>query len=521
MSSTRHASPDADLRQERWCSAPEFNQALNAIAVAKRAQLVREPELRALLWFLQWRSLEPDGIRRVADDLLAFYPERIGTPTMREIGCEPERIYSAAEVGRIRWELPARGESFRLRNEEGSCFEEMLHTRPPSWRGDLPNSYPADDFLKMIGREKSDLTDHLRRVCLDPGISLTDSAKTYSSGGAGGGLPTTLDLWWFHDLAGALLEYRQNCAQQAAAKLADTEISTLISATLDFSMRAGRMVLIEGNPGLGKSATTKTWCEMQGGLARWVAVPPGNDDRSFFAAIAEALGVASGMGRTGQEIKTRVEEALHVSGLMIVFDEASRLWPQFVRPKGQPSRMLWLMQMYERGTRFALGGFLFSKWRQLYAEKTDWPDEQFERRLNRTVQLPAMHCESDLHKIAAAIFPEGSSAARKLLVALPRLNPKKGASAMIEVVATARDIAAQEGLAEITFEVLSRAIRTNHPEMIPAADAGGDVEHTRKAALSPAARVPGVRRIKAAHGDFQGLARGTGAELILGEGALP
>jgi hypothetical protein len=392
MSSTRYAKAGDELNQERWCSSPEFNQALNAIAVAKRAQLVSEPELRDLLWFLQWRSLEPNGLRRVADDLLAFYPERIGTPTMRRIGCEPERIYSAAEVMSIRLELPKWGNEFLLRDESDSSFGALIGERTVCPRETFPDSYPAAAFLKKITPEKADLAYHLRRICVDPEVNMTARASTYIHTY----FSKTLDVWWFHDLAGALLDYRKLCAEQAAAKLVDTDVSTLILETLGFAKRSGRMVLIEGNPGLGKSVTSKTWCEMQSGMVRWVEVPPGNDDRSFYAAIAESLGVANGLSRTGQEIKSRVEEALRASGLMLVLDEASRLWPQYSRPKGQPYRMLWLMKMYESGTRFALSGFLFSKWRQLYVEKTDWPDEQFDRRLNRVAPLPLMHSESDL-----------------------------------------------------------------------------------------------------------------------------
>jgi len=118
MSSTRRAAEDSELNQERWCSSPEFNHALNAIAVAKRVQLVREPELRALLWFLQWRSLRPNGLQQVADDILARYADRIGTPAMRALGCEPGRVYSGDEVRKIRDESPRWRSRFPLKGEE-------------------------------------------------------------------------------------------------------------------------------------------------------------------------------------------------------------------------------------------------------------------------------------------------------------------------------------------------------------------------------------------------------------------
>ena len=58
MSRTRHADEEAELSQKRFYSVPEFNHALLATAVAKRAQLVADPELRDLLWFLHARCHE-------------------------------------------------------------------------------------------------------------------------------------------------------------------------------------------------------------------------------------------------------------------------------------------------------------------------------------------------------------------------------------------------------------------------------------------------------------------------------
>lgn len=204
---------------------------------------------------------------------------------------------------------------------------------------------------------------------------------------------------------------------------------------------------------------------MQGGLARYLETPAGNDDRSFYARIADALGVANGTSYNGQQIKLRIERALKISGLMLVFDESSRLWPQFVRPKGLPSRMLWVMSMFDAGTPVALTGFQFAVWRKVYLEKTAWPDEQFERRLNRAVTLPPAHSEADLFKIASRILPNGDPKVHVALVGVARLLPKKGASAMVELIATAKDICEQEGLEEVTFGILARAIRANHPEM--------------------------------------------------------
>jgi len=467
MSSTRHAAEDSELNQERWCSSPEFNHALNAIAVAKRAQLVREPELRALLWFLQWRSLRPNGLKQVAADILTQFPERIGTPAMRRIGCEPGRIYTAAQVREIREESPLWRLSFRLKGENywGECLTDLLDESPSRERQqpsiDYPTSYPAADFLARI--PVGGLVEHLQRICLDPELSLTGApASSYCAE------QRTACVWWFDDLVGALLEYRARSIAAAQAALAATEVSARIREHLGFCARGPkRMVLIEGNPGLGKSVTASNFSEASGGMARYFSMPKQNDDRSFYAALAAAIGVTKGLSFNGQQMKLRVEEALRASGLMLCCDEAQYAWPQYMRPRGTPARMLWFMSMFDEGTSIALIGFKFAEWRKLYLEKTNWPDEQLERRLNRTIFLPPVHCETDLFEIANAALPNGCRASHLSLVSIARINPKKGASAMVEAVATARDLAEQEGLSEITFAVLERAIQINHPEMVP------------------------------------------------------
>jgi hypothetical protein len=436
MSSTRRANPDAELNQERWCSSPEFNNSLNLLAVAKRAQLLRDLQHEELVYFIQWRSLRPNGLESIAAELLAMFPERIGTPTMRRLGCTSKTTISGAEAEQIAEEMPCvtwgeRWESSRMRD--------------------------ASQFIDRVDVEKLKLVEHLKLICLSPEVSFTVPASKY--------LPeTTAQVWWFDDLVGALIEYRERACEAAVQKLAKTSVSTRIVEAMDFCLRQRRMIVIEGNPGLGKSVTINAWCEMHGGMARVFMVPEADDRRSFFASIAAALGVANSSSYTGQEIQLRVEAALTASGVMLVADESARLWPQYSRPKSQPYRMLWVMKRFDEGTSFVLTGFQFSKWRKLYTEKTQWPDEQFERRLNRSVPLPEFHSEPDLFSIATTILPNGGEPSHLLLVGVARLFPRKGASAMVELVTTARDLCEQSGAPEITSTVLKQAMELNHPE---------------------------------------------------------
>ena len=245
--------------------------------------------------------------------------------------------------------------------------------------------------------------------------------------------------------------------------------------TLDFCYRQRRMVLIEGAAGIGKSVTVKAWCNRYPGLVRHVELPSSNDDRSFYAAIAEAVGVARGSAYNGQQIKLKVEEALRSSGLFLVLDEAQFAWPQkYNRPQGVPVRMQWIKTAFDAGTPIALVALPeFSDWQALYVKKTLWRDNQLIRRLNRTIRLPASHSKADLIKIAKAIHPGGDEASWKLLAGCALALPKKQASAISETFISARDIAQQDGRDQVTYEDIEAAIRFDFQpvETAPAAAA--------------------------------------------------
>jgi len=82
MSSTRR-STNGVFHQESFCSAPEFEgNAINGNAAAKRIAILNERSIREVLWFIRWRSLTPNGLQQMCDELLSAFPERIGTPTL-------------------------------------------------------------------------------------------------------------------------------------------------------------------------------------------------------------------------------------------------------------------------------------------------------------------------------------------------------------------------------------------------------------------------------------------------------
>ncbi len=452
MSSTRRSEGD-ELNQERWCSSSEFTEGtINALAAAKRIALINDPDLRELLWFIQHRSLRSGGIKELANDLVNRFPDHIGAPLLRRLRSEPDRLLTPAEVTTLSKELPDRLNHLTL------DIEDILDSR--TQKISHPKRFSSRAFTSVLDDQIASLPKYLVRLCLDPEWKI--SLET--------------GPWWYRDLFGAIRTIREALIKEAKSRLADTAISRKMHETLEFCYRRRRMVFIEGAAGIGRSATLQAWCDEHAGMVRYVAVPSSNDDRGFYAKIAEALGVARGTSYNGQQIKLRVEETLRISGLVIALDESQYLWPQYIRPRGIPSRLLWIKTAFDAGTPFAIVAHSdFSKWQELYVLRTMWTDEQWERRINRKVYLPSQHSPADMILIAKVKLPHGDEKSWKLLAGYALAAEKKQASGITELLESARDRAALDRREKVTFEDIAAAIEADHlpmeaPSEPPASD---------------------------------------------------
>lgn len=434
MSSTRRSS-SGEFHQERFCSAPEFEgDTINGLAAAKRIAIVKDRSTREILWWLQWLSLTPGALQSLCEDLIATFPERIGTPTLRRLQkCGQDRPLSALEIAALK--------------------QESWHYFPASMSDFLPEREPERELevywlstlTDQIAEDLRDLRDRLVRCCLDPQADIS----------AG--------VWYFEDLLGALEILRERFILAARARLADTAVTRTINETLDFWYARRRMILIEGVAGIGRSETAKAFRDTHAGMVRYVELPSSSDDRSFFAHIAKALGIARGASFKAQQMKVRIEEMLGTSELMVVFDEAQYLWTQAMRPRKTPDRLLWVKTTFDAGTPIALIAHTdFSKWQAHYVARTLWTDEQFERRLNRRVNLPAEHSREDMLKIARAHFPAGEARTWKLLAAYALGTEKKQASGIVEALESARYRAELAGRAEPIFADVEAALINEH-----------------------------------------------------------
>ena len=484
MSTTRHAEPDAPLSQERYMSSPEYSElrGLAGGAVAAKAALQTEPREKALLFFLQALSLREGGLRKVAADFPAMFPERIGTPSMHKFGIKPGTTYNAAQVRVVREEV----ESRRWRTEEQRLEEIAAHAlasigdhRPKEYGGPfplkgeykreseevsyrdfldrtyteakaekvkenqdhaaraekLPDSYPAAVFVDYCKEcVEGELERFITELCIDP------SSRSISGTGP----------WHFRDAAGALHEFKARHEQATRARIAETGIGRHVFRTLARGLRSRKIVVVNGVEGVGKSFNGEAWVEQHLGEARFVRLRGNQTETTFYSAVWVACGLGSPVNRSLPELRSRVDRFLEQTGIMLVIDEGHRLLPQAERIYTQPALMNWLYGLWDIGLPCALLVTpQFASRMDAVERQTDWRSGQFKRRVACWVDLPERLTEADIRAVALKRAPRYSKAMIDELVDCA-LTARRQIDAMSRAIEAAEFIAEESGRNQVT-----------------------------------------------------------------------
>ncbi len=418
MSSTRKATSGSPLRQERYASDPAFSTHLKASAVARKCTLMTSAAHRELAMHLQFISMQPGGLETFCTALLERFGSRVGSKTMRQQA--GRKVFSAELVSRIRAELPNGENEFPLKDEEVVSFSDIFGPEPgecesdyeysarlDSWRAlrkrqaaEHPSAYSAQDFFsRCLEHAYSDLQDWLIKFCLDP-------AATFET-------PPS----WFYELEQTLAEFIAECRAAHQSGKIITSIGEQINDALDYAWEEKVLVHINGIARMGKTYQIREWCSDHPGKARYVEVPPGHDDLSFFRAVARALGTACGSSMKTTQIKRQVEDAIQDSGIMLVFDEAHNALPQRHDMRTAPKRVLWIMSaLVNKGVPAALVSTeQFDKYLESVVKTTGWASEQLDGRIALRLDLPAKLPRTDLIAIAQHYFPEAQKEVSSIL----------------------------------------------------------------------------------------------------------
>ena len=403
-------------------------------------QVTANPRLVEILWFLQAMSLRRGGLLQFVNDLLAEFPERIGTPRMLRAKANG---YSLEDKIAICQEMPAAHRP-RFPQEENYTIAEILSDSTPNEIAGMR----ARDRKAMEVALKEVTADSLKEICrlaaleklpeyftalctqkamgfnaLAP-ISLSEEecqeeidraladaisgcdvvARNAAASPSGPAQP----CWFFHDVMGALTTFMTRNAAKVQQRLAMTEVVKRVFDTLDYALAEKVMVRIEGGTRFGKTEALSAWADMRPGLARLVRVPRDNSMVSFFKRIGEALGIDCSYGSNPSHLKERVEFVIQHGGLFLLLDEGHFLAPVNFTAATPPHRLNWVRtEIVDRGLPLAVSATpqAFKGAIDRFVKKTRYDMAQFFGREFLCSVLPEALSESDLIAVARIHFP--------------------------------------------------------------------------------------------------------------------
>jgi hypothetical protein len=463
MSSTRHAAPGGEFNQERYASSPALEKGLNALLVKNRCATLTDPRDIELVWFLQYLSYQPGGLEKLAADLLAAFPERLGTPAMHKIGAKPDGIYNADQVRAVRDEYYRAfdKDSFLLRGERRLTIHDFTDTDPHGDRKKasaeeskkFPVSYPVAAFLKICRASFLEtVPQRLTQFCLDPAFD----PEQFSV--ADDGDYSDVSVLFFHNLHGALLEYVERWEKQHLDGLIITEVGDKVLESLNYAESQRGLVLAQGNPRTGKTYIAKRWCLARPGKRRFVSLTEATSDKEFFREIAHAIGSSASYGFKTNELRERVNDVLQSGHLTLAIDEAHYLWPQRNFREALPKRINWVVSALNNYdvpvAMIATPQFTASQ--QRIEKNTHWKSAQLIGRISYCAALPDQLAPESLAAIARFHLPEASAESIGVLVDYATASQKHLAG-IEQAVKAARHHARLKGRETITHADLMRA----------------------------------------------------------------
>ena len=471
---TRYASDDPPLSQERYMASAEFAElrGVSGTAVAARAAILDDPEMRGLIWWLQAKSLETGQLKRFARDLLAQYQDRLGTPSMHKLGIKRGKIFKGEALRQIHDELRGCVFDYADLAESG---------RPDPYDEKSGDRQTTDELLEKCRRlavsdygDRDSLEKFLYDVCINPRRPLLanaegDELKRYTARVresfdeiSGDGVRDA-GVAYFKDVVGALIEYQRRQADEIRKNFVLTAIGKKVWETLDFALKTGHMVVVEGWEGRGKTEAAVAWVRIHQGQAIFVSLKGVTNKTTFFRAIAKALGIASSYHRKSAEMQAHVEDVLVRSKLMLVIDEFHFAFPFGPRISSRPEIIDWIdTALCNQGV--AVGCVttpqIITCVRRAEAQ-AGWNWRQFRRRVARWAVLPEWTAKSDLEAIAQKQMPGLSRAGIKLAVGYAQVSlqgvPSRDVSGLGDVATEARLLAENAGRDVVTFDDVKRA----------------------------------------------------------------
>ena len=320
---------------------------------------------------------------------------------------------------------------------EGFAYKLIAHYPKGTFREtSAPSFYDGVDYDKSPSRR---LADRLSNLCLNPDVGLGE-------------------LWNIVD------DYRTKWIEKRANEGVQTEIGKLVADALTFAQEAPAMVVINGVPGLGKSHAARQFCELSGGLMRYVSLRSTTDMSSFFRTIGEALGLATNLNLKAQVLDERIQDTLASGDVGLCFDEGHWLFPQGRLRCAYPAKLNWIIStLCNRKLPVPVAILTTPQWDTAQAElerQTAWSSAQLKGRIDLIKSLPKNLSDSDLRKVAACIFPGAAARIIDTLVGCSKVS-KENLRPIVAIAKRAAWLAQKAGRETASQADVAQAIRDN------------------------------------------------------------
>lgn len=389
-------------------------------------EMIAQPRLAEMLWFLAFVSRSenyPGGLRKFARDLVAQSGDLLGTRTMQAHGAAP---YPESLHELIHYEIPNEHRWWRQRSNVAKASDFLPIEGWDERTAEEIDAQADREFMEEQGerariaaeKEKTvvmmageiadlcrrtaeeELADYLVNLCERPDVRFTRPPSALYDGG--GRAP-----WYFVKVADAILRFMDRRKTEIAATIAETAVSREIFHWLGKARSTGRSVVISGNSRFGKTEAVRAWAGMNPGIARIVETPSSGGEGEMLRAVARSLGIDFRPNQRGHDLRSQIEFVLQQSRLMLIFEEASFLYPATFSKNTMPARLNWVRRsVMDAGLPCA---FIWTPQthrdaRSRFLKATGFAIEQFDGRILRTVNLPTEIPREDLLAIARIHF---------------------------------------------------------------------------------------------------------------------
>jgi hypothetical protein len=498
------------------------------------------PRFLELLLAIQAASMAPGAVSKYTADVLAEFPEQLGTATMRSA---TGTAYTLKEKMAIWHEMP---DYVRPSLPQGASAAAAIcgHSTPAELaaleakeRRELESAlaeFTPARFRAICERHAmKHLPEYLVRLCTETEhescqrqseelASFFDRFDDQEPEMDRGWCGRISETWYFENLIGTLIEFMDRQAQKVQSALAMTAVIEKVFETVDEVLETHDPRMLRGNHRFGKTEGLRAKCAMHPGRLRLVRTPRGNSLRELLVRIAEALGIDTSYGCALGPLQAKIEYVIDETRIGLVFDEGAWLIPEGYSKKTQPARLNWIRSVLLDPERpvpviIAVTPQWYDDPLKLYLKETRYAMEQFTGRMPR-VELATALEEADLLRVAAFHFPEFKRKTDLMEIAAVALTAEAFLKAFEQISKHARYLAKRDGV-PFTMDLVRIAIRDLFPnksdaKLESAPRVSGVPEGSRNRAKQPAkplvnARLNGLSRgIQPAR-----MGRGTGEDL--------